>query len=224
DVRLHNIQLGYEGLRQEEEEFGPDEPTVVRSRARLEAQQKEAEAEMVQTRIDIVRDRYDALLAADCITADTPFDASGGMEALAKLVENRFSGAQFGVSSELPRTVRLEPVVAPGLTFAFASHTYPDEDHLLVFQASGNDGRPAVAAIYRTMRSGDLKKGSSAFADGMSGKFGDPSFTSGSMNVWLEAPDDPMIRRLFEFGDHARSEEHTSELESREKIVCRLLL
>src|SRR5690606_17729063 len=34
-------------------------------------------------------------------------------------------------------------------------------------------------------------------------KFGHPSFTSGSMNVWLEAPDDPMIRRLFEFGDHA---------------------
>lgn len=203
DIRLHNIQLGYEGLKKEEEAFGPDEPTVAQSRARLEAQQKEADAEIAQTRIDIVRDRYDALLAADCITADMPFDASGGMDALEKLVEIRLSGAQFGVSSELPGTFRLEPVVSPGLTFAFASRTYPDEDHLLVFQANGNDGRPAVAAIYRTMRSGDLTKGSSAFADGMSGKFGHPSFTSGSMNVWLEAPDDPMIRRLFEFGDHA---------------------
>lgn len=203
DIRLHNIQLGYEGLKKEEEAFGPDEPTVAQSRARLEAQQKQADAEIAQTRIDIVRDRYDALLAADCITADMPFDASGGMEALAKLVENRFSGAQFGVSSELPKTVRLEPVVAPGLTFAFASHTYPDEDHLLVFQANDDDGLPAVAAIYRTMRSGDLKEGSSAFADGMSAKFGDPHFTSKSTNIWLDTPDDPMIRRLFEFGDHA---------------------
>lgn len=201
-VRLHNIQLGYEGLKQEEDAFGPDEPTVVQSRSRLEAQQKEVDAEIAQTRIEIVRDRYDALLAADCITADTPFDASGGMEALANLVENRLSGAQFGVSSEFPKTVTLEPVVAPGLTLAFASRTYPDEDHLLVFQANDGDGRPVVAGIYRTMRSGDLKEGASAFADGMSAKYGDPHFTSGSRRVWLDAPDDPMVRRLFEFGDH----------------------
>src|SRR5690606_35273194 len=127
--------------------------TIKRALARVEAKRKEADAENAQTRIDIVRDRYDALLAADCITADMPFDASSGMEALAKLVEIRLSGAQFSVSSELPETFRLEPVVAPGLTFAFASRTYPDEDHLLVFQANGNDGRPAVVAIYRTMRS-----------------------------------------------------------------------
>lgn len=203
ESKLMQIPIWRGAIKEQQEELGSDEPITSNQLLKLDADEKEAEEALVKARIDLVRDRYDALLAADCITADTPFDTSSGMEDLAKLVENRFSGAQFGVSSELPKTVSLDPVVAPGLTLAFASYVYPGEDHLLVFQANDDDGRPVVAGIYRTIRSGDLKKGASAFADGMSEKYGDPHFTSQERRVWLDAPDDPTIRRLFEFGDHA---------------------
>jgi hypothetical protein len=203
ESELTQISIWRGAIKEQQEELGTDEPITSNRLLQLDADEKEAEEALVKARIDLVRDRYDALLAADCITADTPFDTSADLESLATLVENRFSGAQFGVSSELPKTVSLDAVVAPGLTLAFASYAYPAEDYLLVFQANADDGRPVVAGIYRTIRSGGLKKGASAFADGMSEKYGDPHFTSQERRAWLDAPDDPMIRRLFEFGDHA---------------------
>src|SRR3712207_7130212 len=41
---------------------------------------------------------------------------------------------------------------------------------------------------------------------------------------WCRSTRHPAVRRGHQWGDTARSEEHTSELQSRQYLVCRLLL
>src|SRR5436309_4803919 len=67
-----------------------------------------------------------------------------------------------------------------------------------------------------------------AGGDGMQGAFLGPAFSHAEIEQFLKATDAPYVRlsdaELSNRIEKLRSEEHTSELQSRENLVCRLLL
>src|SRR5258707_11431938 len=60
--------------------------------------------------------------------------------------------------------------------------------------------------------------------DGVQAQFTDAGHIIGSACVHLKIKEDGKERRITFSGDVGRSEEHTSELQSRQYLVCRLLL